>query len=99
MKALAIEHEIAGTTSADFAPYLDEEAAHIWDLYKQGILREFYFHATDHVAVLMLECDSTDDAKRILGYFPLVKAGLIKFQVIPLAPYDGFSRLFPGHAT
>ena len=27
---------------------------------------------------------------------PLVEQGLIDFEVIPLAPYPGFSRLFAG---
>jgi hypothetical protein len=30
----------------------------------------------------------------VLGMLPLVQQGLITFEVIPLVPYPGFSRLF-----
>jgi len=29
----------------------------------------------------------------VLNELPLVQAGLIAFDIIPLAPYDGFNRL------
>ena len=90
MKILAIEQEIPGKTSSDFAPHLQTEARHVWKLYQQGIIRELYFHAEDHIAVLMLECTDLNEAQQIIADFPLVKAGLITFQLIPLVPYDGF---------
>jgi len=94
MKILAIEQEIPQKTAADFAPHLQAEALHVWELYKEGVIRELYFSADDHVAVLMLECADVAEAQQVLAAFPLVQAGLITFQVIPLQPYDGFSRLF-----
>ena len=96
LKILAIEQELPGKTSADFAPHLQDEARQVWMLYQQGVIREFYFHRDDHVAVLMLECEDVEEAGRILDALPLVRAGVIRFQVIPLVPYDGFSRLFAG---
>ena len=94
MKILAIEQEVPGHTDTDFAPHLQAEARHVWTLYQQGVIRELYFHRDAHVAVLVLECESAAEAARILDTLPLVMAGLISFQVIPLVPYDGFSRLF-----
>ena len=35
-----------------------------------------------------------DEAEGLLDTLPLVKEGLIEFEVIPLAPYPGFERLF-----
>ena len=55
---------------------------------------ETYFRADTHEAVLVLECADADEAKAVLAEMPLVSAGLITFEVIPLAPYDGFARLF-----
>jgi hypothetical protein len=46
------------------------------------------------MAVLVLECSDVDEAKHILGNLPLVRAGLIDFEVIPLIAYSGFARLF-----
>jgi hypothetical protein len=35
-----------------------------------------------------------EDAKKALDTLPLVKAGLISFELMPLVPYPGFARLF-----
>ena len=94
MKILALEKEAAQPQSSDFKPYLAEEAVKVYELYQTGVIRELYFHQTDHTAVLMLECANIDEARRVLGGLPLVEAGLITFDVIPLVPYPGFSRLF-----
>jgi hypothetical protein len=93
MKILALEKETAQTQASDFQPYLLNEATQGYELYRAGVIRESYFHQTDHTAVLMLECANIDEARRVLGSLPLVEAGLITFDVIPLAPYPGFARL------
>jgi hypothetical protein len=94
MKILALEKEVAQTQPSDFQPYLSDEAAKVYELYQAGVIRESYFHQTDHTAVLMLECANIDEARGVLGGLPLVKAGLITFDVLPLVPYPGFGRLF-----
>lgn len=94
MKILAIEQEVAGLTAEDFQPHLTDEAEKVWELYQAGIIREMYFHQHQHIAVLMLECREEAEARAILATLPLVKAGLISFALLPLVPYDGFSRLF-----
>jgi hypothetical protein len=58
------------------------------------VIREVYFRADRHAAVLVLECASSEEAQAVLATLPLVAAGLITFEVIPLAPYPGFARLF-----
>ena len=94
MKILAIEHDTPGTTDEQFVPYLEDEAARAWELYQAGIFREMYFRADMPVAVLMLECADVDEARRILDTLPLVQAGLITFELMPLTAYPGFARLF-----
>ncbi|MEX2161308.1 MAG: hypothetical protein WD751_05270 [Anaerolineales bacterium] len=94
MKILALERDKPGATDADFQPHLKAEAAHAWVLHQQGILRELYFHRDEHTAILMLECADLEQASAILGTLPLVQAGLISFDLIPLVPYSGFARLF-----
>lgn len=94
MKILAIEKEVDGTTKEQFEPYLKEEAQRVWELYKSEIIREFYFTKHGHNAVLMLECKNEIHAYDIIESLPLVKQGLINFQIIPLAQYDGLERLF-----
>ncbi len=94
LKILAIEHENAGTHAEDFAPHLEAEAQRLWALYREGTLREIYFHADEHRAILMLECQDTAEAQQLLNTLPLVQHGLITFELLPLAPYTGYARLF-----
>ena len=93
MKFLAIEEEIGGKSSSDFTPHLAPEAEHVWGLQKKGIIREIYFDE-NHNAVLILECSDLEKAIAILDSLPLVKEGLIRFNIQTLYPYDGFERLF-----
>jgi hypothetical protein len=93
MKILAIEKERAGKTAADFEPHLEAEARQVWELYKRDVIREIYFRVDRKSAVIVLECQDIEDAENHLSTLPLVKAELIDFEIIPLAPYPGFERL------
>ncbi len=94
MKILAIEHEQPGVRAEDFQLHVKAEAARAWDLHQQGVIRELYFRADRSEAVLVLECDSLEEAQQVLGTLPLVREGLIRFELIPLVAYPGFARLF-----
>ena len=99
MKLIALEIENAGVTAEQFEPHLKEEAMAIWELQQKGLICEVYFRADQHTAVLMLECEGVSHAQALLASLPLVKHGLIHFDIIPLAPYSGFSRLFTSDAN
>ncbi len=94
MKILAMEKELPGATAEKFKPLLKAEAARAWELYQAGTFREMYFREDQSTAVLVLECADIEEANRVLATLPLVQAGLIAFDVIPLKPYPGFARLF-----
>ncbi len=95
MKILALEKEISGVADAAFTPaLLKREAARAWALQQSGVLRETHFRADRQEAVLILECADAAEAERTLATLPLVAAGLIAFEVIPLVPYPGLARLF-----
>lgn len=95
MKILALEREVPGIADSEFTvELLRREAEKAWELHMAEIVREMYFSADKHEAVFILESSSVEDARYRLSELPLVRAGLIAFDVIPLVPYDGFSRLF-----
>lgn len=94
MKFLALEVEAPGLTAGDFAPHAKAEAARVWELVKAGLIRETYFNPDDHTAVLILEAADRAEAQQALASLPMVQAGLIRFDIVPLAPYTGFERLF-----
>jgi len=94
MKILAIEREVPGIEESKFKPFLKQEAAMVWELYQAGVIRELYFRQDQTSAVLILECEDVKDANSALNSLPLVREGLIAFDIIPLRAYPGFSRLF-----
>jgi hypothetical protein len=95
MKVLAFEKDVPGIADDQFTgELLRAEAGKAWELYQSSVLREFYFTADTHQAVLLLECDGPDRARSHLADLPLAKAGLIDFKIVPLMPYPGFARLF-----
>lgn len=94
MKFLALEKETPGATNDQFKPHLRAEALRAWELHQAGLIRELYFRTDEHTAVLVLECADLDEARRTLDSLPLVQAGLIHFEIMPLVPYSGFARLF-----
>lgn len=94
MKILALEREMPGAPPEKFQQLGREEARRVWELHQAGVLRELYFRADEPAAVFMLECESLEEAAAVLLELPLVKAGLIEFDLIPLRAYTGFARLF-----
>jgi muconolactone delta-isomerase len=95
MKVLAIEREVTGVDASRFTPELGAaEARRVWELHQAGTIREVYFRADEPSAVLALECADTAAAEAALASLPMVAAGLIRFEIVPLRAYPGFARLF-----
>ena len=94
MKILAIEKDIPGVAEDAYAPHLKAEALRAWEIHQAGVVRELYFRVDYPAAVLVLECADVDEARAALATLPLVQAGLIDFELIPLRAYPGFARLF-----
>ena len=94
MKILALGKDVPGIAEGQCLPHLKAEALRAWELHQAGMIRELYFRADEASAVLVLECADVEEARRTLATLPLVKAGLIDFDLIPLRAYPGFARLF-----
>jgi hypothetical protein len=95
VKVLAIGRAGRGIGWKDIAPYVGEEARRVWELYESDRVREFYLRADDQPGVvLVLECDDLAEAERLVAALPVLEAGLLDFEVIPLRPYVGLRRLF-----
>ena len=93
MKILAISNDKKDIDWNKESETLEKEALQVYQLYLSGYLREIYFNE-DSDAILILECESIEKANELLNSLPLVKKGLIGFQVMSLHPYTGFDRIF-----
>ena len=92
MKFLAIERELKDVNWKYEQNILKEEAYRVNKLMNDDILREIYFTENKN-AVLILECTNKEQAVKTLSSLPLVKNGIIAFDVFSLMPYTGLSRI------
>lgn len=84
MKIIAFDRFNAGVTLDTLRPYLREEVANVWRLWKAGIVRENYARADEPGVVIVFECEGVEAARRYVDDFPLSKAGLISWEFIAL---------------
>jgi hypothetical protein len=95
MKILVFAKGRAGIPAQTIQPHIKEEVQAVWDLYAQGIVREFYTRADQPgPAVLEVESPTVEAAREALAELPLVKMGLIDLDLVPLAPFTAIGRLF-----
>ena len=84
MKIIAFDKFKPGVTLDTLRPYLKDEVANVWRLWKAGVVRENYARADVPGVVIVFECASIDEAKRYVEDFPLSKAALIEWDFIGL---------------
>ena len=95
MKILVMPKPLEGVSREELLQHSAEEIQAVWQLYAQGICREFYTRANEAGrVVLMLESESLETAREALATLPFVKLHLIDFDMIPLTPFNGLARLF-----
>lgn len=63
-------------------------------MYKGDIIRDIYFRQDRPGVAIIAEAESVEVAKAALAEFPLAKAGLIDWEVIPLGPFANWQALF-----
>ena len=85
MKIIAYDRFKPGVGMETIEPYLKDEVANVWRLWKAGIVRENYARADQNGVVIVFECSSVDEAKRYVADFPLSRAGLLEWEYIPVS--------------
>jgi hypothetical protein len=94
MKVLALGFDVVSQDDPRFAEIRPAEARRVWDLYQADVLREVHFRADRDNGVLLFEVPDLAAAREAVDSLPLVAAGLVDFDLVPLRPYPGFARLF-----
>ena len=95
VQVLALERSVPGVIDDAFTPsLLRAEAEYLWEMHQTGLVRQVFFRTDRHEAVLLLEVAGPEAATEALGELPLVRSGLIEFEIVPLRAYPGFARLF-----
>ena len=95
MKILVLPKPIEGVSREEMLQHADAEIRAVWNLYAQGICREMYTRVNEPGrVVLVFEAETVEAAKDALATLPFAQLHLIDFDVIPLAPFVGLTRLF-----
>ncbi len=90
MKILVMPRPIEGVSREEMLQHAAAEIQAVWELYAQGICREFYTRANEPGrVVLMFESASIEAAQEALATLPFAQLHLIDFDLIPLAPFTG----------
>jgi hypothetical protein len=84
VKIIAYDRFRPGVSMDTIKPYIQEEVANVWRLWKAGVVRENYARADVNGVVIVFECHDLEEAKRYVEDFPLSKAGLLEWNYIPL---------------
>ena len=84
MRIIAYDRFKPGVTMEAIEPYLPEEVANVWRLWKAGVVRENYARADEPGVVIVFELDRVEAAKRYTDDFPLTKGGFLEWFFIPL---------------
>jgi hypothetical protein len=78
---------------AEVARHADAELRALWELYRDGFVREMYSPAGPG-AILVVEAESVQEAERRVSQFPLIAAGVMALEVIELRPFAAMEMLF-----
>lgn len=94
MRMLCLDIPLPGANLEKYQPHLHGETLYAWKLYRSGFVRDIYFRQDRPGVVVLAEFDSLEEAKQSLADFPLAKAGLIDWQIIPIGPFVNWESLF-----
>lgn len=84
VKVIVFDRFKPGVTLETINPYLPEEVANVWRLWKAGIVRENYARADEPGVVIVFEVDSVEEARKYVADFPLTKAGYLEWTFVPV---------------
>ena len=84
-KIIAYDRFKPGVGMDTVTPYIKDEVANVWRLWKAGIVRENYARVDQNGVVIVFECSSVDEARQYVADFPLSKAGLLEWDFIPVS--------------
>ncbi len=87
MKILAIDRVCESATPERIKEKFLQEINRCVQFYLADIIREMYFRQDRSGTVLVLEAPSVEEAQSLLEKMPLVAAGQVQYDCIPLGPY------------
>jgi len=94
MQFLVLARVAEGVAMEQVLPHIKAEAEAVWQNYSAEIVRSIYYIADMSGAVLLCEASDLEAMQAIAAQFPMAKAGVLRFEILPLKPYIGLEALF-----
>ena len=94
MQFLLIARVVEGVEWSRFCLIWKRKQKDVWEKYTAQIVRSIHYIADNSGAILMCETANLEAMQEIAAQFPMVKAGVLKIEVLPLKPYTGLASLF-----
>jgi hypothetical protein len=95
MKVFAIASIPSNVALEDVRKHLPDEAAATLKLYLDGKVEQFWFRE-NMGPIFLMNVDTLDEAKRLLGSLPLGVEGLMTYQYMPVTPLSPLRLLIQG---
>jgi hypothetical protein len=86
MQILAISKLKEGVTPDSIGQHGADEVKHTLESYLDGKIRSFWFQVDRPGVVFILECSDENEARELMNEQPLVVAGMMSIDLIPLQP-------------
>lgn len=86
MKVFAIGTGTKQLSEEEERKYMPHEVPQTLKLYLDGKMEQFWFRGDAPGVVFLMSVDSLDEAKALTCALPLVVAGILKFEYIPVGP-------------
>ena len=94
MQILALSRRLPATTVERLSGLAAAEAAAAWKLHAQGVIRSVHMCPERPGSMVVLECESLEEARAHLATLPMVRDGLIDFDLSRMLPFTGYAALF-----
>jgi hypothetical protein len=87
MKVLAIDKVSPDATPERVRELFMKEVHQTIKMYLADVVREIYFREDRSGTVMMLEVPSMEEVRKIVDTLPMVRDGLLEYDLIPLGPF------------
>ena len=97
MKVFAIGNFTKPITDEQRAQIMPREVPDTLRLYLDGVIEQMFFRQDKPGVVFLMNVDSIEKAKTITDKMPLVEAGLLQDEYLPVGPLKPLGLLLQGN--
>lgn len=94
-KVFAVGNVLNPPTPEQREEILPKEVPHTLQLYRDGVIEQFWFRTDRPGVFFLMDVESIDQARSTVQALPLAQAGIMQFELTPVGPLAPLRRLLP----